>query len=81
MDPNWIVVLVGVISLVAAVAIFPRRDAVASSNARRQQKVFGARSRAFQEGSTGHNMIYPAVGFAVVGVGAIILGLFFSSRL
>lgn len=76
MKVNWIVLAIGCAALVVSVYEWRNRDAIAKSIAERQQAMFGDRSKVFQRAATGKNVMFPAIGFGVIGLVAIALGLF-----
>lgn len=76
MVAKFVAVIAGCISVAGSVEIWRHRDAIARFTAEGQQAMYGERSKRFQKGATGRNMVYPAIGLAVIGVTFIALGLF-----
>lgn len=76
MVAKLVAVIVGCISVAGSVAIWRHRDAIARFTAEGQQAMYGDRSKRFQNGATGRNMVYPAIGLAVIGVAFIVMGIF-----
>jgi hypothetical protein len=76
MKINWIVVAIGCAAEIGAVLEWRHRDTIARITAEGQQAMFGDRSKRLQRGAKGKNIIYPAIGLAVIGLAAIAIGIF-----
>ncbi|MCR6492570.1 hypothetical protein [Cellulomonas sp. P24] len=76
MVAKFVAVIVGCVMVAISVALWRHREAFARFTAEGQQAMYGDRSKRSQRAATGKNVAYPAVGFAVIGVAFIAVGIF-----